>query len=90
MQVKDVVKCSLLSTCYAQGTGDCSTSIVILILSGPHEGPRTKNGCHGKTSDGWRLWVFVLMDTVKYDEVELAYELFDKMFQRTSSFEDIL
>jgi hypothetical protein len=30
----------------------CPTSIVILILACLHEGPRTKNGCHGKTSDG--------------------------------------
>jgi len=37
MQVKDAVKSSLLSTCYAQQA--------LLFLW-------TKNGCHGKTSDG--------------------------------------
>lgn len=72
----------------------CPTSIVILILACLHEGPRTKNGCHGKTSDGWRLWVFVLMETVMMDTVNMmklkvAYEVFVKMFQRSSSFEDI-
>ncbi|KAF9677764.1 hypothetical protein SADUNF_Sadunf08G0141400 [Salix dunnii] len=52
-QAEDV-KSSLLSACCAQGSGDCSTSIDILIPAGLHGGPRTRNGGPSSLVDRWR------------------------------------
>ncbi|KAJ6725825.1 hypothetical protein OIU79_004058 [Salix purpurea] len=52
-QAEDV-KSTVLSACCAQGSGDCSTSIDILIPAGLHGGPRTRNGGPSSLVDRWR------------------------------------
>ncbi|KAJ6351430.1 hypothetical protein OIU78_007365 [Salix suchowensis] len=52
-QAEDV-KSAVLSDCCAQGSGDCSTSIDILIPAGLHGGPRTRNGGPSSLVDRWR------------------------------------
>ncbi|XP_061986240.1 uncharacterized protein LOC133705145 [Populus nigra] len=51
-QAEDV-KSSVLPACCAQDSGDCSTSIDILIPAGLHGGPRTRNGGPSSLIDRW-------------------------------------
>uniref|UniRef100_A0A6M2EXU8 Uncharacterized protein n=1 Tax=Populus davidiana TaxID=266767 RepID=A0A6M2EXU8_9ROSI len=53
-EAKDTMKSSVLSACCARDTGDCSTSIDILIPAGLHGGPRTRNGGPSSLIDRWR------------------------------------
>jgi hypothetical protein len=53
-QAKDTMKSSVLSASCARDTGDCSTSIDILIPAGLHGGPRTRNGGPSSLIDRWR------------------------------------
>ncbi|XVF66407.1 hypothetical protein PTKIN_Ptkin10aG0033100 [Pterospermum kingtungense] len=49
----DTLEAPVSSTC-SRGTGDCSTSIDVLVPAGIHGGPRTRNGGPSSLIERWR------------------------------------